>query len=228
MEPETQAAPGKRLVRGKRGQRHVPPQRVPLGEGVALTVRPLNAIAHSRILAQAMRESSAISEGKPTQRDWELTAEEAAEIAADPDAQAALMGWMRSVLIAEASVTAVEGVEDEDGVPQGPDFALFVWLLDDAQFEAKFSLVALAAERLYVAEGNASGRGPNGSGATASTIAADAAPSTNPAPEAALPSTQTDSLPGDALSSNMPPAPISATSPGASAPEAAASGAAPE
>lgn len=222
METETPAAPRKRLVRGKRGQHHAPPKRVTLGEGVALTVRGLNAMEHARILALAMRESNAIAAGETPERDWELTPREIEAVSTDADAQAALMGWMRSVLIAEASVTAVEGVEDEEGNPQGPDFALFVWLLDDAQFNAKFDLVALAAERLYLAEGNASGRGPNGSGATASTIAPDAAPLTNPAPAAALPAEMPAA--GAALNSNTLPEPISATLPGASAPGPAASG----
>lgn len=226
METSDIAAPGKRLVRGKRGQRHAPAKRVTLGEGVALTVRPLNAMAHARILSLAVRESNAVAAGETTERDWELTPDEIEAVLTDTDAQAALMGWMRSVLVAEASVTAMEGVEDDEGVPQGPDFALFVWLLDDAQFNAKFDLVALAAERLYVAEGNVSGRGPNGSGATAPTTAPDAAPSMSLASKADMSTASPDA--SAAPNTNMPPEQTWAISPGASAADQAASGAAPE
>lgn len=154
METETIQTPPKRrqLVYAPRGARTAPPQRVDIGRGVFLTLRPLNTLAHAMILSRAAKECTALADGRATERDWGLTPEEIAAVKSEPNARAAIVGWMRSVLLAEASATAIEGLFAESGEPCAPDFDTFAWLFSDAQFEASFNLVSGVTERLYVPE----------------------------------------------------------------------------
>lgn len=201
-----------------RGQAPRALQRVTLGRNVVLQVAALTSIKHARIYALASREVESIANEAPTAREWGLSALEHRAIRDEPEARAAVYGWMQSVLLAEACVVEVEGVVEKDGSPVAVDFDLFRWMLKDAQFEVKFRLAALASEQLYVSEGNASGRGPSGSGATASTIAPDAAPPMKPAAGADESSAQMEPAGADAPSGKTPPEPSPETSSGESAP----------
>ncbi len=206
------------------GQQPPAPRAVSLGRGVAVTLRTLDSRTHARIFARVDRELNALVEDRETKHDWGFAADEIAALGDDEDARAAAVRFMRSVLVADAAAVSVDGVEDEAGAPVAPSFALFAWLFADSQMEALFRLQITATEQIWTDEGNASGRGPRGDGATEPLTAADAAPSSRPASPAASPTATTDSPANAAPSTSTPLAPTKATSPGASpaTPEAGA------
>lgn len=200
------------------GQKPAAPRRVDLGRGVAVTLRPLTAVEQNRIFATVARELRDLTDDNPGAYAWSIAARELEALrAGDEAAREALAGWMRSVLLAEAAAESLEGVVTEAGAPPPLEFDTFAWLLCDPEIESRFRIAALATEQLYEAEKNASGRGPAGSGATASTIAPDAAPSETPAPAAAGSADSTDD--GRAApNSNTSPEPTRAHASGVSAP----------
>ncbi len=200
------------------------PERIDLGRGVFVHVRPLTAIEHGIVFAHAEREARALVDGRDTQREWPLSATEIQAMTEDEATLSVVTNWMRSVLLAETAVVTLEGVSDEDGAPVGAGFEAFAWLLSDPVFESVFRVAALVTEQLFVSEKNVFGRGLNGSGATASTTVPDAAPSAIPAPAADASST-TSSAPGaDALKENTPLIQPEGTSSGASATAPASGG----
>lgn len=205
-------------------------RRIDLGLGVVVTGKPLDALGHAAALAEAEAELEALrSDDGAARHDWGLSLERLDALRAEgreADAMRMLVrSWMRSVLVATAFAETLEGVVEDDGAtPSPPSFAAFRFLFGDATIEAAFRVRAAEFERLWDAEGNASGRGRTGSGAAAQDSAKAAASKTPPAPEANLSMTLT--APADAPSSSMNPNPNADASPGGS-PPSPASGSAP-
>lgn len=158
-----------------------PPEatRIDIGRGVTITLRRLDSIQHATIVGAVQRDIATLREGQEPDAAWPLDDEERAALE-DPVVREAVARWMHMTLLAATAADAVEGVEGG-----AADLETFAWLFRDDVFLQMFRLKAYAIESLYVAEGNASGSGPAGSGAMASTTAPDAAPSTNDAPRAA-------------------------------------------
>lgn len=174
----------------RRGSQPRAPRRIELGRGVALTVKPVSAVTLSRVSATAARDLDALTDGRDTKRDWRAHLDEDALAALDdPANRDAVYVWIRSVLLAEASATALDGVLDEDGRPAAPTFDTLAWLFRDGVFEVAFRAQALAAEQVWRDEGNVSSAAPAGPTAAALNSAPAVAPPAKPAPPADAPPT---------------------------------------